>query len=115
MKPQTFNDGIVNIYKVENIALSGNLPKEGLTIKVGPLRYEELTVGMGRFWTAMQNKVKINQLLRVPRIDSVSTQDVAVLASGLQYEIIQVQYPPGVEPPSMDLSLERLEANYVFK
>jgi hypothetical protein len=44
MKPQTltqaFNDGVVNIYSVGNIAELGNMPQEGLTIKVGPLHYE---------------------------------------------------------------------------
>lgn len=34
---QTFNDGIVNIYSIGNIAEPGNMPKDGLTLKVGPL------------------------------------------------------------------------------
>lgn len=111
---QSFNDGVVNIYSVENIAESGKLPKEGLKIKVSSLRYEERTVGMSRFYTAMQNQAKIEQILRVPRIDSVSTQDVAVPIDDKQYKIIQIQYPKDVDPPVMDLSLERLEANYAI-
>ncbi|ABO51112.1 hypothetical protein Dred_2602 [Desulforamulus reducens MI-1] len=111
---QTFNDGIVNIYSVGNIAQLGNMPKEGLTLKVGPLRYKERTVGMGRFWTAMQAQTRIDQVIRVPQIRSVSTQDIAVLMDGKQYEIKQIQYQEDVEPPVMDLSLERLEADYEF-
>ena len=34
---QQFNDGIVNIYSVANIAAIGNMPKDGLTIKVSDL------------------------------------------------------------------------------
>lgn len=113
-KTQTFNDGVVNIYSVGNIAVPGNMPKDGLTIKVSLLRYEERTVGMGRFWTAKQAAVKIDQLVRTPQLRSVSTQDVAVLIDGEQYKIAQVQYPKDVEPPSMDLSLERLEVAYEF-
>jgi len=111
---QSFNDGVVNIYSVENIAESGKLPKEGLKIKASALHYEERTVGMSRFYTAMQNQVKIEQILRVPRINSVSTQDVAIPNDGKQYKIIQIQCPQDVDPPVMDLSLERLEAEYAF-
>jgi len=113
-KVQTFNDGIVNIYTAGNISTPGNMPKEGLTSKVGPLCYEERTVGLGRYWTAMQNQVKVQQVLRTQRINSVSTQDVAIL-NGEQYKIVQVQYPKDIEPPCMDLSLERLEAKYEIK
>jgi hypothetical protein len=109
---QSFNDGVVQIYTVGNIAQSGNMPKEGLTLKVGPLRYKERTVGMGRFWTAMQAQAQIAQVLRVPQIRSVSTQDIAIPHDGMQYEIKQIQYPEDVEPPVMDLSLERVEADY---
>lgn len=115
-KTQTYNDGILNIYKVENTAETGNMPKDGLTLRVGPLRYEERIVGMGRFWDAKQSKVEISRLLRVPRIESVSSQDVVVLgdvgADGDQYKITQVQYVTEVEPLSMDLSLERLSVDY---
>lgn len=88
------------------------MPKKGLTLKVGPLRYEERTVGMGRFWTAMQSNARIDMVLRVPQRRSVCTQDVAIPIDGEQYEIKQIQYPPDVDPPVMDLSLERVDANY---
>ncbi len=109
---QSFNDGVVNIYSVGNIASPGNKPKEGLTLKVGFLRYEERTVGMGRFWSAMQAKARIDLILRVPQLRNVSAQDVAIPIDGEQYEIKQIQYPPDVDPPVMDLSLERIEAAY---
>lgn len=112
LKTQTFNDGTADIYKVENVAAPGNKPKEGLLLKVRNLRYKERTVGMGRFWTAMQNQTKINRLLRMPKLDSVSTLDVAIPTDGKQYRIIQIQYPEDVFPPVMDLSLERIDAGY---
>lgn len=113
---QQFNDGIVNIYSVENIAAPGNMPKKKIVqpAKEKNLRYEERTVGMSRFWTAKQEQAQIEQLIRVPRINSVTIHDVAIL-NGQQYDIIQVQYPKGTEPSCMDLSLERLEVAYEIK
>lgn len=67
---------------------------------------------MGRFWTAMQAKVRVEQILRVPRLDSISSQDVAVPNDGKQYKIVQIQFPKDVVPPCMDLSLERVDADY---
>ena len=109
---QSFNDGITNIYSVGNIAQAGNMPNDGLTLKVGSLRYEERTVGMSRFWSALQEQTKIARLLRLPRVDSIDRADVVIPIDGKQYEIVQVQYPPDTEPPCMDLSLERLEVAY---
>ena len=118
MKPktltQTFNDGTVDVYSVGNIAEAGNMPKDGLTIKVSNLRYEERIVGMGRYWTAKQEHAQIEQLIRTQRINSVTVHDIAIL-NGEQYDIVQVQYPKDIEPPSMDLSLERLEVAYGIK
>lgn len=111
-KPQTFNDGVVNIYSVGNIAAPGNMPKEGLTLKVGSLRYKERTVGMNRFWAAMQNQTRVDLMLRVQRLRNISPHDVAIPNDGEQYKIIQVQYPEDVEPSVMDLSLERIDAVY---
>lgn len=116
MKPktltQTFNSGVVNIYSVGDIAHPGGMPKEGLTLKVGSLRYHERTVGMSRFWAAMQNQTKVDMVLRMPRLETVSTHDVAIPIDGRQYEIKQVQYPEDIDPPAMDLSLERLDKEY---
>lgn len=115
MKQQTFNDGIVSIYSVSNISKPGGMPKDGLTIKVGSLRYEERTVGINRFWTAKQANSKVSQLLRVSRINSVSTDDVAIPNDGEQYKIIQIQYPKDTDIPVMDLSLERVDKKYEIK
>ena len=111
---QTFNDGIANIYSVENIAPSGHMPKDGLTLKEKNIRYEEQIVGMVRFWTAIQEHTEIEQKLRLPRINSVRRGDVIIPTDGNQYKIKQVQYPPKSEvyPPCMDLSLERIDAAY---
>ncbi len=110
---QAFNDGVAKIYSVGNIAEPGNMPKDGLALKLDrPLPYDERTVGISRFWTAKQEQTKIERLLRFPRVNSVRREDVVIPVDGEQYRIVQVQYPPDVEPPCMDLSLERLEVAY---
>ena len=108
---QTYNDGICNIFEVANIAEPGEMPRNGLKEKV-LLRYEERTVGVKRFWTAMQAHARIDVLIRTPQIRSVDIHDVVILANGEQYEIKQIQYPKDVMPPSMDLSLTRLETKF---
>ena len=107
MKTQSYNDGVVSIYTVSDVSQPGGMPVEALTLKEA-LRYEERTVGLTRFYAALQNNVNIKYVLRCPRIRSISTQDVAVPVDGKQYKIVQIQYPQDVEPPSMDLTLEEL-------
>ena len=110
-KTQTYNDGVVAIYDVDNAAEEGNLPQESLVFKER-LRYEERTVGMRRHYAAMQAGVKVENVLRCPRRDNVSTQDIAVPNDGKQYAIRQIQFPHDVAPASMDLTLELAEKVY---
>jgi hypothetical protein len=114
-KTQTFNDGVAKIYKVDNISAPGNLPKQGLVVKHEKLRYSEEKVGITRFYSGMQAKIKIDSLLRFPRINSVKSLDILIPNDGNQYKIAQIQYPQDIYPPSMDLSLERLEEAYEIK
>jgi hypothetical protein len=112
---QPYNDGVVKFYSVSNIAAPGDMKKDGLTLKLEtPLPYEERTVGMNRYWTAMQAQARIDLVIRAPQIRAVNVHDVVVLCDDEQYDIKQIQYPPDVEPPSMDLSLERLATRYEF-
>ncbi len=115
-KTQTFNDGVVNIYSIENIASPGDMPKDKLVLKVSNLRYKERTVGMRRFWTALQNNVKVDMIIRVPctpmKLAAISTQDIVIPTDGKQYQIVQIQKPEDIYPPVMDLSLERVDAAY---
>ena len=110
-KAQTFNDGIVSIYRIDNIAAEGDMPENKLT-KVVDLRYEERTVGMNRYWIASQYDVKIDLLIRCARIGSVISKFVAVPKDGKQYRIEQIQYSKDADIPCMDLSLERIGAEY---
>ena len=107
---QSFNDGTVRVYAVKNASEPGNLPVEELELK-HELRYCERTVGIKRYYAALQANVQIDRVLRCNRREDVSTQDVAIV-NGCNYVIGQVQYPQDVLPPCMDLSLKRVEKVY---
>lgn len=112
-KAQVFNDGVVTVYTVSNISEPGNMPKQGLVIKL-QLRYKQRTIGNARFYDAMQNNARIDALIRVQTND-ISAQDVAVLPDGRQFVIDRVQTIEDIVPPVMDLTLRRLEQNYDIK
>ena len=110
-KHQSFNDGSVKIYSLGNIALPGDMSKEELAL-LQTLRYHERTVGFNRFYVAKQSDIKVAFVIRCPRIKTLSDNLVAIMNDGQQYEVIQIQYPEDVEPPVMDLTLERLGVDY---
>lgn len=112
-KAQTFNDGVLKIYSVKDSSSSGNMPVETITLK-NALRYKERTVGFKRFLTALQQNIRVEYVLRCPRIRGVTTQDVAIPIDNVQYRIVQVQYPEDVDPPVMDLTLEEVTTSYAI-
>lgn len=76
------------------------------------LRYDEQRLGIQRYYEAMQNQVQVEHVLRVPRAGNVNSQDVAVTEDGRQYRIDLVQDVPGVYPPSLDITLTKVEQEY---
>lgn len=109
-KPGTYNDGVCQIYAVKNKAPPGGLHQDALVFKIGGLRYSNRMVGVARYYTAKQNNVRADRLIRVPRREEISVRDVCVVG-GLQYRIEQVQHPPEVQPPCLDLTLGRLDSD----
>ena len=114
-KYQSFEDGVVSIYKVADISAPGDMPVDGLVLKQY-LHYKERTVGMGRFYSAMQNNIKVDFVIRCPEVRGLSEKAndilVAILIDGQQYKVMQIQYIEDAHPPSMDLTLERLGEPY---
>ena len=108
---QRFSDGVVTVYSVENVAAPGLKPAEKLHLKV-KLRYEEQRLGIQRYYSGRQNQVEIERVIRVPRTGMVSTQDVAITESGHQSRIDMVQAAIDVYPPSVDLTLARIDQNF---
>ena len=108
---QEMNSGVVKIYSVEDSAQPGYQPKPSLTLKL-TLRYEEQRLGINRLYLSRQNQAEVEKVIRVPRQDSISNQDVAILESGSQYSIDYTQTVQDVYPPCLDLSLVKIEQDY---
>lgn len=111
---QTYPSGVVRIYAVENAAAPGYKPVERLIHQI-TLRYEEQRLGIQRYYSGRQNQSQIERVIRVPRAGRVSNQDVAITEDGYRYRIDLVQAVIGVYPPSSDLTLARLDQNYILE
>ena len=108
---QSYNDGVVTICCVTDAAKPGFKPQPSLVLKT-ELRYEERRLGLQRYYEGRQNQVQIERVLRVPQRPGLSSQDVAITEDGEQYRIDLVQTVTDVYPPSMDLTLARVDQKY---
>lgn len=108
---QPFNSGVVSIYRVTDAGEPGYAPVPRLDLRVR-LHYEERKLGLIRYFSASQNQVKVEKVLRVPRRAEISPQDVAVTQDGRQYRIELIQMAEGVYPPSLDLTPGTVEQIY---
>lgn len=105
---QPFNDGVVTIFSCKDRAPAGLQPVEELEKKL-VLRYEELRLGLQRYYEARQNQIQVERVIRVPRAGQVTSQDVAETEDGRRYRIDLVQSVEEIWPPSMDLTLVKYE------
>lgn len=79
------------------------------------LPYEERKVGVTRFIANKQEQTIIEKLLRIPRINGMAREFVVIPVDGEQYRIEQIQTINDVEPPCLDLSLEKVVTKYEIK
>lgn len=108
---QTYNSGILTVFSVRDAAEPGYAPVKKLTRKV-QLRFEEIQLGLTRYYSALQNNVRVERVLRCPYRPEVSPQDVVVTTDGRQYQVELVQKLQDVWPVSMDLTLSRIDQKY---
>ena len=121
---QTFNSGVLTVYRVTDAAQPGRKPVPALERKIS-MPYEDRRVGISRYDEALQAQARVDRVVRVP--DSgvivladggtqiaarVDPQDVAVTEDGAQYRIELVQRGPDVWPRCVDLTLSRVAQIY---
>lgn len=87
----TFDDGILKIYRTENIAEPGEMPKDGLTLK-SEHYFGFDVLGYNRYYTALQAHQNINAVVNIPDWHDISTLDIAEMEDGGQY-IIRLAQP----------------------
>ena len=94
----TFNDGKCDLYSIK-----GNK----LDVKQLTLNYGNRTVGMKRFYSARAATVRIDRLIQVPLLLSISSNNRIVLY-GVEYKIEQVQHLYNTNPKATLLSLGKI-------
>ena len=76
------------------------------------LFYAERRVGLQRYYSGKQAQVQVERVIRTQTRPPVNPQCIAVTEDGTQYGIELVQQLQDVYPPSMDLTLVRIEQKY---
>lgn len=111
----TFDDGILTIYSIENIAKPGDMPVTRL-VKKASFYFGYETVGINRFYTALQANRQIEFVVHIPGWNDIGATDVCVLENGKQCTMPQIQ--PTLDDDNLRitrLSLERVSQEYVIK
>lgn len=106
---QNYNDGVVAIIAVVDTAKPGYQPQPGEPQEKYTLRYEERRLGIQRYYSSLQNQIQLDRVIRVPRVAGITTQDIAVTEDKQAYRIDLVQSVMDVYPPSLDLTLTKIE------
>lgn len=86
----TFDDGILTVYRPENTAGPGDKPQPGLTFR-GRYYYSISSLGVTRYYAAMQAGQDVAAVVAVPGWDDIITNDIVVLDDGRQYWAEMVQ------------------------
>ena len=82
----TFDDGILKVYMVENIANPGDMPKEELVLKSEHFFGFDI-LGYSRYYTALQAHQNISAVVNIPEWHDITSLDIAKLEDGVQYKI----------------------------
>lgn len=105
---QNFGNGLVTVCTVSDAAKPGYQPVPELTPKY-TLRYAEQRLGIQRYYSAAQNQIEVERVIRVPRAGVITNQDVAITEDGRHYRIDLVQAVTDAYPPSLDLTLVKYD------
>ncbi len=87
----TFDDGILNIYGIQNLAQPGDKPRVGLVLKSSHL-FGFDTVGYNRYYAALKANEQIDDVVRIWRDRTITNHDICILEDNLQYKISLIQH-----------------------
>ena len=86
----TFDDGILTVYRPQNTAGPGDQPQPGYIFK-GRYYYGFASLGVTRYYAAMQAGQDVSAVVAVPGWNDIVTNDVIVLDDGRKYGAEMVQ------------------------
>ncbi len=111
----TFDDGVLEIYQTINASEKGDKPNISLR-KKDAFYFGYDTVGITRYYTAMQAGQKISAVVNIPDWPDISSLDICVLEDEEQYRIVMKQKTKDENGLKITkLSLERLNEEYNIK
>jgi hypothetical protein len=94
-----FNDGICNIFTTDEDG-------ERIANKYTNLGFENRILGFKRYFEASARQIEINRVIRIPRFEDVDNQDYVEINNKF-YGVKMVQPIRDINPPSMDLTLDK--------
>lgn len=111
----TFDDGVIKIYSIDNIAKPGEIPAEGLVF-YRSFCFSYLSLGVTRYYEALKANQNIESVICVYYDQALNTNQIAVMEDGAQYKIRMIQQDRdenGIR--IMKISLERSGEQYEYK
>lgn len=103
----SFSDGVCNIYSEDE---EGNR-----TDKYIGLGFSNRVLGFNRHFAAKAVQVQTNAVIRIPQVPGIDIHDTVELRGIGKYDIELVQNIFETNPPSIDLTLRKLEMFEVVK
>lgn len=97
----SFNDGVCDIYTVDE--------EENKTNKYTGLGFSDSVLGFNRHFAAKAVQVKVNAVIKIPKVNGIDTHDTVDIKGLGKYDIEMVQNKFDTNPPSIDLTLRQLE------
>lgn len=87
----TFDDGILKIYRTENVAEAGAMPVEKTMLK-SEHYFGFDVLGYSRYYTALQAQQNISLVVNIPDWHDISVLDLAEMEDGCRY-IVRMHQP----------------------
>lgn len=110
----TFDDGILTIYSVKNIAAAGKKPVYGLVEK-SKHYFGYQTKGVVRYYEAKKADSIIESVVNIPDWNDILATDICILENDVQYRLSMVQTTMDENNLRItNLSLERISENYAI-
>jgi len=97
----SFSDGICDIYTEDE--------EEIKTYKYRNLYFSDRVLGFKRAYAAAAAQVKINAVIRIPKVSGIDNHDTVEIQDKGKYNIEMIQVINDTNPPSIDLTLRQLE------
>ena len=89
----TFDDGLVKLYVVENIAEKGNMPEYVLSDCKAEYYFQYEVIGYNRFYTAMASKDVLEAVIDIDLDRNIRIGNVIEFEDGDLMKVIMAQHP----------------------